>query len=111
MDDYFGSVKNPETASTLSRSLVELLKFGGFYLTKFISNVPNLTLKLNPPKTSAYNSKEILTAAINPGNASHVLGGGVNREHKDPVIQRSVLSFVFSVFDPIGIVAPYTVCY
>ena len=41
-DDYLGSVKNPETALMLSRSLVELLKLGGFNLTKFISNVPNL---------------------------------------------------------------------
>ncbi|XP_063722434.1 uncharacterized protein LOC134848854 [Symsagittifera roscoffensis] len=122
MDDYLGSVKNPETALRLSRSLVELLKLGGFNLTKFISNVPNLSSKLNPPKTSANNSKEIITAAINPETASHVLGlkwdhvtdtlvvsRGVNRELKDSVTQPSVLSFVSSVFDPIGLVAPYTV--
>ena len=96
MDDYLGSVKNPETALMLSRSLVELLKLGGFNLTKFISNVPNLSSKLNPLKTSANNSKEIITAAINPETASHVLGlkwnhvtdtlvvsRGVNRELKD----------------------------
>ena len=122
MDDYLGSVKNPETALRLSRSLDELLKLGGFNLTKFISNVLNLSSKLNPPKTSANNSKEIITAAINPETASHVLGlnwdhvtdtlvvcRGVNRELKDSVTQRSVLSFVSSVFDPIGLVAPYTV--
>ena len=122
MDDYLGSVKNPETALTLSRSLVELLKLGGFNLTRFISNVPNLSLKLNRPKNSAKKSKEILTAAINPETTLHVLGlkwnhvtdtlvvsRGVNREHKDSVTQRSVLSFVSSVFDPIGLVAPYTV--
>ena len=66
MDDYLGSVKNPETALRLSRSLVELYKLGGFNLTNFISNVPNLSSKLNPPKNSANNSKEIITAAINP---------------------------------------------
>ena len=122
MDDYLGSVKNLETALTLSRSLVELLKLGGLNLTKFISNVPNLSLKLSPTKTSANNSKEILTAAINPETASHVLGlkwdhvtdtlvvsTGANRELKDSVTQRSVLSFVSSMFDPIGPVAPYTV--
>ena len=120
--DYLGSVKNPETALILSRSLVELLKLGGFNLTKFISNVPNLSSKLNPPKTSANNSKEIITAAIISETASHVLGlkwdhvtdtlvvsRGFNREMKDSVTQRSVLSFVSSVFDPIGLVAPYTV--
>ena len=33
----------------------------------------------------------------------------VNHELKDSVTQPSVLSFAFSVFDPIGLVAPYTV--
>ena len=122
MDDYLWSVKNPETAIMLSRSLVELLKLGGFNLTKFISNVPNLSSKLNPPKNSANNSKEIFTAAINPETASHVLGlkwdhvtdtlvvsRGVNHELKDFVTQRSVLSFVSSLVDPMGLVASYTV--
>ena len=123
MDDYLlGSVRNLETALTLSRSLAELLKLGGFNLTKFTSNVPHLSLKLSPPKTSANNSEEILTAAINPETASHALGlkwdhvtdtlvvsTGANREPKDSVTQRSVLSFVSSMFDPIGLVAPYTV--
>ena len=49
MDDYLGSVKISETALILSRSLVELLKLGGFNLTKLIiSNVPNLSSILNP---------------------------------------------------------------
>ena len=122
MDNYLGSVKNPETALMLSRTLVELLKLGGFNLTKFISNVPSLSSKLNPPKTSAKNSKEIITAGINPETALHVLGlkwdhvtitlvvsRGVNRELKDSVTQRSVLSFVSSLFNPIGLVVPYTV--
>ena len=48
MDENLGSVKNPEIVSMLSRSSVELLKLGGFNLKKFISNIANLSLKLNP---------------------------------------------------------------
>ena len=122
MDDFLGSVKNPKTALTLSHSLLELLKVGEFNFTNFFRNVPNMSLKLNPSKTSANNSKDVLTAAINPETASHVLGvkldhvtdtlvvsRGVNREVKDSVTQRSVVSFMSSVFDHIGLVAPYTV--
>ena len=43
MDDYLWSVKNPETALRLSRSLVELLKLGGFNLTKVLSDDVKLT--------------------------------------------------------------------
>ena len=69
-----------------------------------------MSLKLNPPKTSANNSKEILTAANIPEAASHVLGlkwdhvthrlvvsRWVNRELRDSVTQRSILNFVSSV--------------
>ena len=73
MDDYFVSVKSPETALTLSRSLVELLKLVGLNHTKFISNVLNLSFKLYPPKTNAKNRKEYFTAAIFPETALHVI--------------------------------------
>ena len=89
--DYLGSVKDPETALTLSRSLVELLKLDGFNLTKFISKALKLSLKLNP-----------VTDTL-------VVSRGVNLELKDSVTQRSVLSCVSFVFDPLGLVAPYTV--
>ena len=63
--------------------------------------------------------KNIVTCGA---NSSHVLGlkwdhigdtlvlsRGVNRELKNSITQRTVLSFVSSVFETIGLVAPYTV--
>ena len=50
------------------------LSWLGLFLQSLFCNVPNFSLKLNPPKSSANNSKEIFTAAINPETASHALG-------------------------------------
>ena len=74
------------------------------------------------PNASANNTKEILTVAINRETTLQVLGlkcnhvtdklfvsRGVDRELKSFVTQRSVLSFMSSGLDPIGLVAPYTV--
>ena len=58
---------------------MELPELGVPNLAEFISNIPMLSLKVNPPKTSASNSKEILTAAINPETASHVLDAVSNK--------------------------------
>ena len=92
------------------------------FYAMFISNFPVLSLKLNPPKTSANNNRETITAAIYPETTLHVLdlkwdhvtdtlvvSRGLNRKLKDFITQRSVLSFVSSGFDPIVLVAPYIV--
>ena len=42
MDDYLDSLETPHEALSRSKKLVELLKLGGFKLTKFISNTPHL---------------------------------------------------------------------
>ena len=119
MDDYLDSFPEPEQALKLSKDLVELLKLGGFKLTKFVSNVKEIQKELCTSSDILSQVKEILSSE---GQESHVLGlkwdhaldtlvfsRGVNRELKDTVTQRTVLSFVSSVFDPIGLVAPYTV--
>ena len=119
MDDYLDLFPEPEQALKLCNDLVELLKLGGFKLTKFVSNVKEIQKKLCTSSDNLSQVKEILSSE---GQESHVLGlkwdhvldtlvvsRGVNRELKDAVTQRTVLSFVSSVFDPIGLVAPYTV--
>ena len=104
----------------MSQELFTLLALGGFKLTKFISNVTKINKELNPPQSAPQQeSKNIVTCG---DNSSHVLGlkwyhiddtlvvsRGVNRELKNSITQRTVLSFVSSIFDPIGLVAPYTV--
>ena len=121
MDDYLDSFENVTQAIKTSRDLVSLLKLGGFNLTKFVSNADEITSAMNPEESETSSSpiKEICNGAE---QSSHVLGlkwdhvkdtlvvsRGVDRPLDKAITQRTVLSFVSSVFDPVGLVAPYTV--
>ena len=48
MDDYLDSFQNRDDALKLDRDLFSLLKLGGFRLTKFVSNVSDVTTALDP---------------------------------------------------------------
>ena len=97
-----------------------MLSKGGFTLTKFVSNVPNLSNRVDPKIELGTKTDEKLLAAED--QISHVLGSKWNHRFEvlvvsrgtspalnRPVTQRVVLSLVSAVYDPIGLVAPYTV--
>ena len=110
MDDYLDSFSTAEEAIEVSQELVKLLQKGGFKLTKFGSN-----------------NKIVLEAIsrdseVDEGTETHILGLKWNRAddiltvsrflnpNPQPCLtQRVVLKCVASVFDPIGIVAPFTI--
>ena len=52
LDDFLGSVVDPNEALNLSKELVSLLSLGGFKVTKFVSNVPDSAEKLNPENSN-----------------------------------------------------------
>ena len=121
MDDYLDSLENVTHAIKIRRDLVSLLKLGGFNLTKFVSNADEITSAMNPEdcETSSSPIKEICNGAE---QSLHVLGlkwdhvkdtlvssRGVDRPLDKAITQRTVLSFVSSVFDPVGLVAPFTI--
>ena len=118
MDDYLDSFEDPDVAFKMSQELISLLVIGGFKLTEFISNVTKINKELNPRQSAPQRKSENIVTCGD--NSSHVLGlkwdhiddtlvvsRGVNRELKNSITQRTVLSFVSSVFDPIGLVALY----
>ena len=118
MDDYLESSPTIEEATRKAKDLVKLLSLGGFKLTKFVSNVRTIPPQVETDPTIPTETKEIPSTE----ESSHVLGlkwnhssdtlvvsRGTNPEIKAKVTQRIVLSLVSSVYDPIGLVAPYTV--
>ena len=118
MDDYLETSPTIEEATRKAKDLVKLLSLGGFKLTKFVSNVRTIPPQVETDPTTPTETKEIPSTE----ESSHVLGlkwnhssdtlvvsRGTNPEIKAKVTQRIVLSLVSSVYDPIGLVAPYTV--
>ena len=118
MDDYLHSVESPEKTVNRSKELVHLLHLGGFKLTKFVSNVPNLADRIDDSPQST--EPRVIVSCQE--DSSHVLG--FKWDHTDDTLvlsrgtscaitkslkQRLVLSLVSKVFDPIGLVAPFTV--
>ena len=118
MDDYLGSVESPERALKRSKELLHLLHLGGFKLTKFVSNVPNLADRIDGSPQSI----ETKVIALSKEGSSH--GLGLKWDHNNDTLvvsrgtsgtvtmsltQRVVLSLVSKSFDPIGLLAPFTV--
>ena len=118
MDDYLDSVESPERALKRSKELVHLLHISGFKLTKFVSNVPNLADRIHgstqstQPKviaSSKEDSLHVLGLKWDHNNNTLVVSRGTSSTVIKSLTQRLVLSLVSKVFDPIGLVAPFTV--
>ena len=119
MDDYLDSPETPHETLSRAKNLVELLKLGGFKLTKFISNTPRLLDEIEK-NAQLCQTKVILVS--DEKASSHVLGlkwdhrkdtlvvnRGMKCDESNKVTQRLVFSLVAKAFDPIGLVAPFTV--
>ena len=112
MDDCLKSVDSKEKAIRMSDELSQLLKKGGFNLTKWLSNndriISNFVLE---KRAKVYLDLKEAKSILHP-----VLGVRLNVEEdsfqidvnvKDkPLIRRGVLSQVSAVFDPLGFAAP-----
>ena len=118
MDDYLDSVESPEKAINRSKELVHLLHLGGFKLTKFVSDVPDLADRINgsPQSTEPKlivscqeDSSHMLGLKWDHTNDTLVVSRGTSCAITKSLTQRLVLSLVSKFFDPIGLVAPFTV--
>ena len=70
MDAYLDSVESPERALLRSKELVHLLHLGGFKLTQFVSNVPDLADRIDGSAQST-EPKVIISSNV---ESMHVLG-------------------------------------
>ena len=115
VDDLLKSVPNSQSAVALAHDVISLLEGGGFELTKFSSNC-SAVLKSLPPDRLAPHLKEF--NFFNDTLPGHKTLGLVWHPQTDtfavkvkafsgPLSRRGLLSLVMSVFDPLGMVAPF----
>ena len=120
MDDFIKSVETPEEAIEVFNQLQPLLSRHGLELKKWISNSDAVTKATPEDLKSISNTKQVEVEPNTKGFS--VLGlqwtviddslkvcRGTNKEVETPITQRKILSLVSSVFDPIGLFAPFSV--
>ena len=120
MGDFNKSVETPEEAIEVFRQLRYLLLQHGFQLSKWISNSEEVCKAIPVDLKSISNTKQVEVEPNTEGFS--VLGlqwtftddslqvcRGTNKRVEAPITQRKILSLVSSVFDPIGLIAPFSV--
>ena len=120
MDDFIKSVETPEEAIKVSEQLQPLLSKHGFELKKWITNSDTVTNVIPEDSRSISKTKQVEVEPSQEG--SRVLGlqwtitddslkvcGGTSKEVENPITQGKILTLVSSVFDPLGLFAPFSV--
>ena len=101
MDDFIKSVETPEEEKWISNS-DDVCKAIPVDL-KSISNTKQVEVEPNTERFSVLGLKWTVT------DDSLQICRGTNKEVEAPINQRKILSLVSSVFDPIGLIAPFSV--
>jgi hypothetical protein len=115
VDDGLKSVESPKEAANLIRKAQQLCKESGFHLHKFLCNDKEV-LKQIPSKDRG---KEVQSIDLNIDNLPIERTLGVQwciesdsfrfriQVNDKPLTRRGILSTVSSIFDPLGLVAPF----
>ena len=114
MDDYVASEDSPESAIRLLHTVTTLAASGGFQLRKWMSNSPEVLASV-PPSDRAHPEAD-LTAPLPPGRVLGLLWDtetdtiGIQALENRKIVQtkRGVLASLASIFDPLGLVTPFT---
>ena len=115
MDDFLRSERTPEEAITVRKQTTELLSRGGFRLVKWISNSRDV-LEGIPREEQAHPELDFYGAHLPAEGALGVVWDAERdslgfrfRDTETPATKRGMLKKTASVFDPLGIAAPFLI--
>ena len=115
MDDFLKSVCDEATAVRMFREMTSLLSRGGFRLTKWISSSREVLSQI-PPEEKASPSVDVnfdelpieRTLGLKWNTETDCFRFSVCSSQAYESTKRGVLSRLSTVFDPLGVLAPYT---
>ena len=119
MDNFIKSKETPEEAIEFFNQLQPLLSRHGLEMKKWISNNDAVTKEIPEDLKFISNTKQVEVEPNTEGSSvlelqwtviddSIQVGRGTNKEVEAPITQRKILLFVPSVFNPIGLFAPFS---
>lgn len=113
MDDYLASEESAESAALLLRTVTRLAANGGFQLRKWMSNSTDVLSSVTPSDRahpdadlSALPSGRVLGLLWDTEDDTISVQPPVKQ--RASTTKRAVLSSIASTFDPLGLVAPFT---
>ena len=115
MDDFLRSERTASEAKTVRKGVTELLAKGGFRLVKWTSNSREV-LESIPREEQAHPDLDFYGAHLPAEGALGVIWDAEQdslgfrfRDSETPATKRGVLKKTASIFDPLGIAAPFLV--
>ena len=109
MDDCLQSFKTTETAAITATEVKDTLQKGGFKLTKFFSNDPNTVMKITGGNADTAIEQRILGQMWNAKEDIFIFKRPDLKLDVKSMQQRQLLSLAASLFDPLGIITPFSI--
>ena len=115
VDDLLKSTKGAEEAVSLIKNVVRMSAAGGFKLTKFISNHPDVLSAIpEEDRKVGVKDQDLLTGKVPEERALGVLWNtdndtlcfNINIMEKS-LTRRGLLAMLSSIYDPLGLVSPF----
>ncbi|XP_075264848.1 uncharacterized protein LOC142357013, partial [Convolutriloba macropyga] len=109
MDDYLQSFNTTENAVITTTEVKDTLHKGGFKLTKFFSNDPNTVMKITGENKDTAIEQRILGQMWNAKEDIFIFKRPDLKLDVKSMQQRQLLSLAASLFDPLGIITPFSI--
>ncbi|GAB0092550.1 uncharacterized protein DMENIID0001_075520 [Sergentomyia squamirostris] len=114
MDDFISGAASPEEAREPRVQMTELMRRGGFHMSKWLSNdpaalegVPEKDLEISTlDDLCADSSIKALGVLWNP---THDIFTFSATKHTQKITKRNLLSEISRIFDPLGLIAPVVI--